>query len=103
MFKKVEAGERAFDAILKQIIANIEAGDLKAGAALPAERAMAEAMGVSRPAVSMTVHRITISTGEDTEFMLMSPLAEWKKILCTLIYRHITSISISMTVLLYKK
>ena len=51
MFKKVEDGERAFDAILKQIIANIEAGDLKAGAALPAERAMAEAMGVSRPAV----------------------------------------------------
>lgn len=51
MFKKVEDGERAFDAILKQIIANIEAGDLKAGAALPAERAMAETMGVSRPAV----------------------------------------------------
>ena len=51
MFKKVEDVERAFDAILKQIIANIEAGDLKAGAALPAERAMAEAMGVSRPAV----------------------------------------------------
>ena len=42
MFKKVEDGERAFDAILKQIIASIEAGDLKAGAALPAERAMAE-------------------------------------------------------------
>ena len=51
MFKKVEDGERAFDAILKQIIANIEAGDLKAGAALPAERTMAETMGVSRPAV----------------------------------------------------
>ena len=51
MFKKVEDGERAFDAILKQIIAKIEAGDLKAGAALPAERAMAEARGVSRPAV----------------------------------------------------
>ena len=51
MFKKVEDGERAFDAILKQIIANIEAGDLKAGAVLPAERAMAETMGVSRPAV----------------------------------------------------
>lgn len=50
MFREI-GEERAFDAILKQIIENIQSGDLKAGAALPAERAMAETMGVSRPAV----------------------------------------------------
>ena len=36
---------------LYQIIENIQNGSLKAGAALPAERTMAETMGVSRPAV----------------------------------------------------
>ena len=50
MFTKV-GEERAFDAILGQIIENIQAGELKAGDALPAERSMAESMGVSRPAV----------------------------------------------------
>lgn len=50
MFTKI-GEERAFDAILGQIIENIQIGELKAGAALPAERAMAESMGVSRPAV----------------------------------------------------
>ncbi len=41
----------AFNGILNQIIENIQNGNLKAGAALPAERTMAETMGVSRPAV----------------------------------------------------
>lgn len=50
MFREI-GEERAFDGILKQIIENIQTGNLKAGAALPAERTMAEAMGVSRPAV----------------------------------------------------
>ena len=50
MFKKI-GEERAFDAILGQIIENIQTGELKAGGALPAERSMAESMGVSRPAV----------------------------------------------------
>ena len=50
MFKEI-GGERAFDGILKQIIDNIHSGNLKAGAALPAERTMAETMGVSRAAV----------------------------------------------------
>ena len=50
MFTKI-GEERAFDAILGQIIENIQSGELKAGDALPAERAMAENMGVSRPAV----------------------------------------------------
>ena len=50
MFKEI-GDERAFDGILNQIIENIQNGSLKAGAALPAERTMAETMGVSRPAV----------------------------------------------------
>lgn len=50
MFTKI-GEERAFDAILGQIIDHIQTGELKAGDALPAERTMAESMGVSRPAV----------------------------------------------------
>lgn len=50
MFTKI-GEERAFDAILGQIIENIQTGELKAGDGLPAERTMAENMGVSRPAV----------------------------------------------------
>ena len=50
MFKEI-GDERAFNGILNQIIDNIQNGKLKAGDALPAERTMAETMGVSRPAV----------------------------------------------------
>ena len=50
MFKEIR-DERAFNGILNQIIENIQNGSLKAGATLPAERTMAETMGVSRPAV----------------------------------------------------
>ena len=50
MFRKI-GEERAFDGILKQIIDNIQTGKLKAGDALPAERTMAETMGVSSAAV----------------------------------------------------
>ena len=50
MFKEI-GEERAFDGILKQIIENIREGNLKPGDTLPAERVMAEALGVSRPAV----------------------------------------------------
>ena len=50
MFREI-GEERTFNGILKQIIENIQTGTLKAGAALPAERVMAEAMGVSRSAV----------------------------------------------------
>ena len=50
MFKEIR-DERTFNGILNQIIENIQNGSLKAGDALPAERTMAEIMGVSRPAV----------------------------------------------------
>lgn len=42
---------RPFDAILDQIIENIKEGTLKPGDTLPAERSMAECLGVSRPAL----------------------------------------------------
>ena len=50
MFKEI-GNERTFNGILNQITDNIQSGRLKAGDALPAERTMAETMGVSRPAV----------------------------------------------------
>ncbi len=50
MFKEI-GDERAFNGILEQIIDNIQKGNLKAGAGLPAERTMAETMKVSRAAV----------------------------------------------------
>ena len=50
MFTKITE-ERAFDGILVQIIENIRRGELKPGDTLPAERVMAESLGVSRPAV----------------------------------------------------
>ena len=50
MFKEI-GEEKTFNGILKQIIENIQNGKLKPGAALPAERNMAETMGVSRAAV----------------------------------------------------
>lgn len=43
--------QRPFDAILDQIIENIKEGVLKPGDTLPAERLMAEYLGVSRPAL----------------------------------------------------
>lgn len=50
MFREINK-ERSFSEILNQIIDNIQSGVLKSGDALPAERVMAERMGVSRPAV----------------------------------------------------
>lgn len=50
MFQEIEK-DRPFEAILNQIIDNIKSGILKPGDALPAERAMAESLGVSRPAL----------------------------------------------------
>ncbi len=46
MFTKITE-ERAFDGILAQIIENIRRGELKPGDTLPAERVMAESLGVS--------------------------------------------------------
>ncbi|MFQ8689372.1 MAG: FadR/GntR family transcriptional regulator, partial [Blautia sp.] len=50
MFRKIE-NQRPFQGILDQITENVRAGKLKPGEALPAERMMAEQLGVSRPVV----------------------------------------------------
>lgn len=59
MFKKI-GDERAFKGILEQIIENIQNGNLKAGDSLPAERTMAETMGVSRPAVREALRALEV-------------------------------------------
>lgn len=50
MFREIKS-QRPFEGILNQIIEKIQNGELHPGDALPAERMMAESMGVSRPAV----------------------------------------------------
>ena len=67
MFREI-GDERAFDGILNQIIENIQNGSLKAGAALPAERTMAETMGVSRPAVREVLRALELLYGKDIRY-----------------------------------
>ncbi|MBQ8232953.1 MAG: FadR family transcriptional regulator [Lachnospiraceae bacterium] len=86
MFKEVNR-ERPFEEILDQIIDNIQKGILKPGDALPAERLMAEMMGVSRPVVREVLRALellgiitTVRGGanyisEDIEHGLIGPLS----------------------------
>lgn len=86
MFKEVNK-ERPFDEILDQIIENIQKGNLKQGDALPAERQMAEKLGVSRPVVREVLRALellgivtTVRGGanyisEDLEHCLIGPLS----------------------------
>lgn len=59
MFKEI-GDERPFEGILKQIIDHIQNGELKAGEALPAERTMAETMGVSRAALREALRALEV-------------------------------------------
>lgn len=60
------------DAVFDQLVAGIVAGELPPGDALPSERALAEALGVSRPAVREALGRLAhaglveIRQGEST-------------------------------------
>lgn len=86
MFKEVNK-ERPFNEILNQIIENIQNGTLKPGDALPAERLMAETLGVSRPVVREVLRALellgiitTVRGGanyisEDIEHCLIGPLS----------------------------
>lgn len=86
MFKEI-GEERPFNGILKQIIENIQSGKLKSGAALPAERTMAETMGVSRAALREALRALellgilkSVPGGgnyitEDLETWLIGPLS----------------------------
>ena len=51
MFRRIHNKVRAIGEIVNQIIENIQSGELKRGETLPAERTMAQIMGVSRPVV----------------------------------------------------
>ena len=81
MFTKI-GEERAFDAILGQIIENIQSGELKAGDALPAERMIAESMGVSRPAVREVLRALEL-LGKEKLGTLTGLLFEFDAALCT--------------------
>ena len=59
MFTEISE-EKTFHGILKQIIENIQNGRLKPGTALPAERNMAEKMGVSRAALREALRALEI-------------------------------------------
>lgn len=86
MFKEI-GEERPFNGILRQIIENIQSGKLKPGAALPAERNMAETMGVSRAALREALRALellgilkSVPGGgnyitEDLETWLIGPLS----------------------------
>lgn len=86
MFKEI-GEERPFNGILKQIIENIQSGKLKPGAVLPAERTMAETMGVSRAALREALRALellgilkSVPGGgnyitEDLETWLIGPLS----------------------------
>lgn len=86
MFKEI-GEERPFYGILRQIIENIQSEKLKPGAALPAERNMAETMGVSRTALREALRALellgilkSVPGGgnyitEDLETWLIGPLS----------------------------
>lgn len=86
MFREVNR-ENAFREILDQIFENIQNGNLKPGDALPAERSMAEAMGISRPVlrealralellgIVYAVHGGANYISEDMEHCLIGPLS----------------------------
>ena len=59
MFRKIEK-ENPLEEILDKIIDNIKEGTLKKGDALPAERNMAEALGVSRPVVREVLRTLAV-------------------------------------------
>ena len=59
MFRKIEK-ENPFEEILDQIIENIKEGTLKKGEALPAERNMAEDLGISRPVVREVLRTLAL-------------------------------------------
>ncbi|MDI9242350.1 FadR/GntR family transcriptional regulator [Fusibacillus kribbianus] len=86
MFREISK-EKAFDDILDQIIENIQNGTLKEGDALPAERSMADALGVSRPVLREVLRALELIgviksvqgganyIAEDLESCLIGPLS----------------------------
>ena len=59
MFRKIDR-TNTFNDVLKQIIAQIQTGELKPGDALPAERILAEELGISRPALREVLKALSL-------------------------------------------
>ena len=86
MFREVSK-ENAFHDILNQILENIQNGSLKPGDALPAERNMAESMGISRPVLREVLRALELLgivtsvrgganyIAQDLEYCLIAPLS----------------------------
>lgn len=86
MFTEIQK-ENPFQEIMDQIIEHVQSGELHKGDALPAERIMAEALGISRPmlrevlralnilGVITTVHGGANYISEDLENSMIQPLS----------------------------
>ena len=59
MFRKIDR-TNTFNDVLKQIIEQIQTGELKPGDALPAERILAEELGISRPALREVLKALSL-------------------------------------------
>ncbi len=59
MFRKIDKTS-TFNDVLKQIIEKIQNGELKPGDALPAERILAEELGISRPALREVLKALSL-------------------------------------------
>ena len=59
MFRKIDKTS-TFNDVLKQIIENIQNGELQPGDALPAERILAEEFGISRPALREVLKALSL-------------------------------------------
>ena len=59
MFRKIDKSS-TFNDVLKQIIEKIQTGELKPGDALPAERILAEELGISRPALREVLKALSL-------------------------------------------
>ncbi len=59
-FQKIDNNKKIFQEILKQLIEQLQQGTLHAGDKLPAERALAASLGVSRPAVRESIRALEV-------------------------------------------
>ena len=74
MFRKIDKTS-TFNDVLKQIIENIQNGELQPGDALPAERILAEEFGISRPALREVLKALSEAMGMEVD---MNKLFGWR-------------------------
>ena len=68
MFRKIDKTS-TFNDVLKQIIEEIQNGELQPGDALPAERILAEEFGISRPALREVLKALSLLGITDPEIL----------------------------------